>query len=116
MWASPLYMENGPGGTGAFFAVTTGNDVFALDETTGAVKWMRNIGSSPTGSGAGCGGIHPIGILSTPVIDAASRTMYVAGAIGTSSISGTRSTRCRSTTAREDRLAGRRVDVRVRGA
>ena len=87
MWASPLYIENGPGGTGAFFAVTTGNDVFALDETTGAVKWMRNIGSSPQDSGAGCGGIHPIGIISTPVIDAASRTIYVAGAIGTSTIS-----------------------------
>jgi hypothetical protein len=87
MWASPLYVENGPGGAGAFFAVTTGNDVFALDETTGAVKWMRNIGSSPQDSGAGCGGIHPIGIISTPVIDAASRTIYVAGAIGTSTIS-----------------------------
>ena len=36
MWASPLYLENGPGGKGVFFAVTTGNDVFALDETTGA--------------------------------------------------------------------------------
>ena len=87
MWASPLYIENGPGGTGAFFAVTTGNDVFALDETTGAVKWMRNIGSSPTANGVSCGNIHPLGILSTPVIDADTRTMYVAGAIGTSSIS-----------------------------
>ena len=85
MWASPLYMENGPGAAGAFFAVTTGNDVFALDETTGAVKWMRNIGSSPQSSGAGCGSIHPIGILSTPVIDATSRTIYVAGAIGNQS-------------------------------
>jgi hypothetical protein len=82
MWASPLYMENGPGGTGAFFAVTTGNDVVALDETTGAMKWTRNIGSSPQNSGAGCGSIHPIGILSTPVIDPTSRTIYVAGAIG----------------------------------
>jgi hypothetical protein len=82
MWASPLYMENGPGGTGAFFAVTTGNDVVALDETTGAMKWTRNIGTSPQNSGAGCGSIHPIGILSTPVIDPTSRTIYVAGAIG----------------------------------
>jgi len=87
MWASPLYIENGPGGTGAFFAVTTGNDVYALDETTGAVKWMRNIGSSPTANGVSCGNIHPLGILGTPVIDATTRTMYVAGAIGTSSIS-----------------------------
>jgi hypothetical protein len=26
-----------PGGKGIFIAVTTGNDVFALDETTGAI-------------------------------------------------------------------------------
>ena len=38
-------------------------------------------------SGAGCGSIHPIGIMSTPVIDAASRTIFVAGAIGTATIS-----------------------------
>src|SRR6185369_10011476 len=31
-------------------------------------------------------GIHPLGIISTPVIDAASRTIFVAGAIGTTSI------------------------------
>jgi len=87
MFASPLYLENGPGGKGLFFAVTTGNDVYALDETTGAIVWQHNIGSSPQDSGAGCGGIHPIGIESTPVIDAASRTIFVAGAIGTATIS-----------------------------
>jgi hypothetical protein len=88
MWASPLYLSNGPGGKGAFFAVTTGNDVFALDETTGAKLWTKpmNIGSSPQQSGAGCGNINPIGILSTPVIDAVSRTIYVAGAIGMATI------------------------------
>jgi hypothetical protein len=86
MWASPLYVEGGPGGKGLFFAVTTGNDVVALDETTGAATWTHNIGSSPQASGAGCGSIHPIGILSTPVIDPATRTIYVAGAIGAASI------------------------------
>jgi hypothetical protein len=86
MWASPLYLANGPGNKGVFFAVTTGNDVFALDGTTGAQVWKKNIGSSPTANGVSCGNIHPLGILSTPVIDAASRTIYVAGAIGTSSI------------------------------
>ena len=87
VWASPLYLPNGPSGKGAFFAVTTGNDVYALDETTGATVWTHNIGSSPTANGVSCGNIHPLGILSTPVIDAASRTIYVAGAIGTTSIS-----------------------------
>ncbi|MEO5770245.1 MAG: hypothetical protein ABIS92_17950 [Polyangia bacterium] len=87
MWASPLYLENGPGGKGVFFAVTTGNDVVALDETTGTAIWPpKSIGSSPQNSGAGCGSIHPIGILSTPVIDPVTRTIYVAGAIGTASI------------------------------
>ncbi len=86
MWASPLYLENGPAGKGVFFAVTTGNDVIALDEVTGSVIWMKNIGSSPQSSGAGCGSIHPIGILSTPVIDPQTRTIYVAGAIGTTTI------------------------------
>jgi hypothetical protein len=87
MWASPLYLEKGPGGKGVFFAVTTGNDVYALDETTGAVVWTKNIGSSPTANGVSCGSIHPLGIVSTPAIDGAAGTIYVAGAIGTSSIS-----------------------------
>lgn len=87
VWASPLYLPNGPNGKGAFFAVTTGNDVYALDETTGATVWTHNIGSSPTANGVSCGNIHPLGILSTPVIDAASRTIYVAGAVGTTAIS-----------------------------
>jgi len=89
MWASPLYAANGPSGKGVFVAVTTGNDVFALDETDGHVVWMKNIGSSPTANQSGsptCGNIHPLGILSTPVIDATNRKVYVAGAIGTTSI------------------------------
>jgi hypothetical protein len=83
MWASPLYFENGPNGNGVFIAVTTGNDVFALDETTGAVVWMHNIGTPAMANGVNCGSIHPLGIISTPVIDAATRTLYVAGAVGT---------------------------------
>jgi hypothetical protein len=86
MWASPLYLANGPGGKGVFFAVTTGNDVIALDETSGKVVWTKNIGASPTMNGVNCGNIHPLGILSTPVIDKASRTIFVAGAIGTTAI------------------------------
>lgn len=86
MWASPLYLENGPGGKGVFFAVTTSNDVIALDETSGEVVWMRHLGDSPTSNGVGCGNIHPLGILSTPVIDAETRTIFVAGAIGTNAI------------------------------
>jgi hypothetical protein len=86
MFASPLYYQNGPGGVGLIIAATTGNDVYAINENTGATVWMKNIGSSPQQSGAGCGSINPIGIESTGVIDAATGTLYVAGAIGTSNI------------------------------
>jgi hypothetical protein len=88
MYASPLYLQNGPGGKSLYFAVTTSNNVYAFDATTGAMQWMHNIGSSPTANGGSptCGSIHPLGILGTPVIDTAGTTLYVAGAIGTTSI------------------------------
>jgi hypothetical protein len=86
MWASPLYLQNGPNGKGVFFVATTGNDVLALDETTGATVWKHNVGSAPSQSGAGCGNIKPIGIISTGVIDESARILYVAGGVGTNSI------------------------------
>jgi hypothetical protein len=86
MYAAPLYAENGPGGHGAFIVATTSNVVYALDETTGAVVWTHAIGAAPARTGAGCGNVNPVGITSTPVIDAASRTIYVAGGIGAAQI------------------------------
>ncbi|MEI9948726.1 MAG: hypothetical protein WDO74_07015 [Pseudomonadota bacterium] len=86
MWASPLYLAPAAaGGKGLFFAVTTGNDVIAIDETSGATVWTKNIGTPAQANGVACGNIHPLGILSTPVIDAATRTIYVAGAVGNAS-------------------------------
>jgi hypothetical protein len=84
MWASPLYFENGPGGKGIFIAVTTANNVFALDETTGAQVWMKNVGmpAGANGPNARCGNIHPLGILATPVIDAQARTLFLSAAVG----------------------------------
>jgi hypothetical protein len=86
MWASPLYLAPAAaGGKGLFFAVTTSNDVIAIDETTGTTAWTKNIGTPAQANGVSCGNIHPLGILSTPVIDAATRTIYVAGAVGSAS-------------------------------
>lgn len=86
MWASPLYMSQGPNNQGAFFAVSNNNNVYAIDETTGAIVWTKSIGSAPQQSGAGCGGVNPVGITSTPVIDGGKRIIYVAGAVGTTQI------------------------------
>jgi hypothetical protein len=77
MWAAPLYLENGPNNKGVFFAVTQSDVVYALDETTGATVWMHSIGTAPGTGFAMCG--NDTGITGTPVIDAASRTIYVAG-------------------------------------
>jgi hypothetical protein len=80
---APLYFANGPGGTGIFVVATSGNDVYAFDETTGAMAWMTNLGAPPSKSGTtGCDGNNPLGVISTPVIDPTTSTLYLAGAIG----------------------------------
>jgi hypothetical protein len=79
MFASPLYLANGPGGKGIFIAATTNNDVKAYDDT-GAPVWTRNIGTNPKSGGS----LTPRGIMGTPVIDTktgadGSPTIYVCG-------------------------------------
>jgi len=72
VYASPLYVEHGPDGRGAFYIVTENNDVLALDETTGKSAWpvpMVNLGTPASATGAGCGNISPLGITGTPAID-----------------------------------------------
>ena len=81
IWNVPLYMEDGANHKGSFFVATIGNDVAAFDETTGATVWTKSMGA-PSG-GAPCGGPYgTVGIFGTPVIDAASRTLFVTAATG----------------------------------
>lgn len=79
MTAVPLFLAGSTPGKGVFIAVTTQNDVYALDETTGATVWTRNIGAQRSG-GPGPG-IKNRGIVSTPVIDPAARVLYVAASM-----------------------------------
>ena len=65
MFASPLYLANGPGGKGIFIAATTNNDVKTYDDT-GTQVWTRNIAQNPMSGGS----LTPKGIMGTPVIDA----------------------------------------------
>jgi outer membrane protein assembly factor BamB len=73
---TPLYLENGPGGKGAFYVATQSNNVYAFDETTGAQIWMKNAG----GAGQGACDNQGKGIMSTPAIDVASRTLFAVSA------------------------------------
>jgi len=75
VYAQPLYIEGGPNGP-VVVAVTESNNVYALNATTGAVIWQRNLGPAVT-SGLPCGNINPLGITGTPVTDLASRSLFL---------------------------------------
>ena len=73
VYAQPLYVEGGPGGP-VVIAVTESNNVYALNATTGAIVWQRNVGT-PGGS---MGNISPnVGITGTPVVDLATRSLFL---------------------------------------
>jgi hypothetical protein len=62
VYAQPLVV-------GSEVIVATENDtVYALDESTGAVRWSRHL-ASPVPAGLPCGNVDPSGITGTPVAD-----------------------------------------------
>ena len=72
--AQPLYVEAGPQGP-MIIAVTASNNAYALDATDGSIIWQTNVGP-PVTSGL-CGfPINPFGIIGTPVVDLASRSLF----------------------------------------
>ena len=77
VYAQPLVFN------GRVYSATENNTVYALDAHDGTVLWKRHLGTAMTNVGAqvGCGNVDPLGILSTPVIDPASRTIYVVATI-----------------------------------
>ena len=73
VYAQPLYIENGPGGAAMVIAVTESNNVYALNASTGAIIWQRNVGTPSSAMG----NISPsVGITGTPVVDLASRSLF----------------------------------------
>src|SRR4029077_8396436 len=76
VYAQPLYIENGPGGASMVIVVTESNNAYALDAVTGMIIWQRNLGT-PVTSGLPCGNISPLGITGTPVVDLASRSLFI---------------------------------------
>jgi hypothetical protein len=75
VYAQPLYIEGGPNGA-MVIAVTESNNVYALDPDDGSIIWQRNLGTAVT-SGLPCGNINPLGITGTPVVDLASRSLFI---------------------------------------
>src|SRR5438876_9441520 len=75
VYAQPLYVEDGPAGP-MVIAVTESNNSYALDAVTGNVIWQRNVGT-PITSGLPCGNVTPLGISGTPIVDLASRSLFL---------------------------------------
>jgi outer membrane protein assembly factor BamB len=77
VYAAPLYVEGGSDNRAKVIVVTMSNNVYALDAVTGAIIWQRNVGT-PAGS---MGLFAGVGIAGTPVIDLASRALFLVAVI-----------------------------------
>ncbi|HVY44451.1 MAG TPA: hypothetical protein VHB21_01180 [Minicystis sp.] len=78
-YAQLLYFDAKGAGKDLVIASTEHDSVYALDAATGAVVWKTSVGAYvPKAGNLQCGNIDPYGITGTPVIDYASKTLYVA--------------------------------------
>ena len=81
LYAQPLYWQP-PGSSAAMLVVATEDDgVHAFDARSGSEIWTRSLGRPVPLSTQPCGNIDPLGITGTPVIDAATQTLYVAAIV-----------------------------------
>lgn len=77
IYAQPLYWTV-PGTQHAMLLIATqDNHVYAIDAVTGASVWMRSLGKSVALSSLSCGNIDPLGVTGTPVIDEATKAIYL---------------------------------------
>ena len=77
VYAQVLYWDAKGTGKDLVIAATESNVVEALDAKTGKPAWKKQLGEAVALSDLPCGNIDPYGITGTPVIDYASRTLYV---------------------------------------
>jgi hypothetical protein len=76
IYAQPLYVTGG-NGPDLVLAATEENRVAAFDVTSGKTVWTRQLGAPVPLAALPCGNIDPLGITGTPVVDAATRTIYL---------------------------------------
>src|SRR4029453_16227761 len=77
VYAQPLYIEDGPCGRAMIIAMTESNNVYALDAFDGSVIWERNVGDPVEASDLICTKFNLMGITGTPVVDLASRALFL---------------------------------------
>jgi hypothetical protein len=72
----PLYIEGGPNGPMIIIA-TSSNNVYALDPVNGTIIWQRNVGPPVPANNIFCTEVGSAGITGTPVVDLASRALFL---------------------------------------
>jgi len=77
VYAQPLYIENGPGGKAMIIVATESNNVYALDAGNGTIIWQRNVGDPVSADDLVCTKLDPLGITGTPIVDLASRALFL---------------------------------------
>jgi hypothetical protein len=77
VYAQPLFVDGNGVGDDLLLVATEADNVYALSATTGAQVWVKNLGTPVPLSAMPCGNIDPLGITGTPVIDLASRTIFL---------------------------------------
>ncbi len=71
VYAEPLVVGS------VVYVATEQNTVYALDATSGKVRWSTRLAVPVDGVVLPCGNVDPSGITGTPVIDIATKTLYV---------------------------------------
>jgi len=77
IYAQPLLVPGARGGPDLLLAATEANAVGAFDPATGMAVWTRTLGAPVPKSSLPCGNIDPLGVTGTPVVDPATRTLYL---------------------------------------
>ena len=80
--AQPLFVDASTGGLGRdMILVATEQDWIHAIDTHGATIWSKQLGAPVSRTALACGNIDPYGVTGTPIVDLASRTIYVAALI-----------------------------------
>lgn len=77
VYAQPLLVPARPGGRALVVAASERNEVAAFDAATGAAVWRRRLGTPVPLASLPCGNVDPLGVTGTPVVDPATRTVYL---------------------------------------
>jgi outer membrane protein assembly factor BamB len=81
-YAQPLYLAGTGGVADLVLVATEQNHVYAFDASNGKTVWDQVLGTPLPKSRLatlrqGCGNIDPLGVTGTPIIEAATRTLYL---------------------------------------